>query len=70
MLQLHVTVINAKSSITISVAKKMIVVLSITINDSNLTIAKVTIIDIILNYMISYSICCTTINHVKAAMEI
>ena len=52
MLQLHVTVINAKSSITISVAKKMIVVLSITINDSNLTIAKVTIIDIILNYCI------------------
>ena len=70
MLQLHVTVINAKSSITISVAKKMIVVLSITINDSNLTIAKVTIIDIILNYMISYSICCTTISHVGATMEI
>ena len=70
MLQLHVTVINAKSSITISVAKKMIVVLSITINDSNLTIAKVTIIDIILNYMIAYSICCTTISHVGATMEI
>ena len=70
MLQLHVTVINAKSSITISVAKKMIVVLSITINDSNLTIAKVTIIDIILNYMISYSICFTTISHVGATMEI